>query len=419
MFKKSSSNLHIILPAAVMAASRYCSVRHVLLTCVILFNCFSVAAQIAMPDSVCLGETKHYNVDYNSFVGSTYTWKIDGVVQTSSVTNGIDITWNTLGTFLLSVQEKNINGCLGPLRSGLVYVTKPVAIAYSNSPVCEGSSINLRAETLENGLYRWTGPNGFTSSMQNPVINFATKDNAGIYTLVVSTKCNCCHSEPTSITVVVNNCNTADLSVLNTVNNEHPFIGRNVEFTVKATNNSPDNATGVIVSDYLPDSYTYVSSTVSTGSYDNQTGEWNIGTMISGESETLTIIATVNPTGTYATTAIIDGIEEDSNLENNVSSNITYPSDFFIPDAFSPNGDGINDQFVIRGIVNYPLNKFLIYNRWGNKVFEASPYHNTWDGKSMFGIVAGGNELPTGTYFYLLDLGNDIDILKGTIYLNR
>ena len=91
----------------------------------------------------------------------------------------------------------------------------------------------------------------------------------------------------------------------------------------------------------------------------------------------------------------------------------------FIPDGFSPNGDGINDLFVIRGINNYPENNFTIYNRWGNKVFEASPYKSTWDGRSTTGLRVGGDELPVGTYFYILDLGDDSEVIKGTIYLNK
>ena len=319
------------------------------------------------------------------------------------------------------ITVKGSNDCGDGLASRLqvTLITTPVAIAYSNSPVCEGSSINLRAVSLTDGLYIWTGPNGFTSSMQNPVINNASSLNAGVYTLIIATSCNCCYSAPVSINVVVNNCNISDLEILNTVNNAEPFIGTNVVFTVTATNNGPDKATGVIVLDKLPDGYTYVSSSASVGTYDPQTGNWVIGNMNVGESEILIITAKVEPTGNYTSTAIIDGIEEDSNLENNTSTVTTYPTDFFIPDAFSPNGDGINDLFVIRGIINYKDNTFIIYNRWGNKVFEASPYINTWNGNSMFGLRVGGEELPTGTYFYLLNLGNGSEVIKGTIYLNR
>ncbi|OFY19956.1 MAG: hypothetical protein A2W98_13300 [Bacteroidetes bacterium GWF2_33_38] len=93
--------------------------------------------------------------------------------------------------------------------------------------------------------------------------------------------------------------------------------------------------------------------------------------------------------------------------------------DFYIPEGFSPNGDNINDLFVITGIENFTSNKFVIFNRWGNKVFEANNYQNTWDGKSTLGITIGGDELPVATYFYVLDLGDGSDVYKGTIYLNR
>ena len=92
---------------------------------------------------------------------------------------------------------------------------------------------------------------------------------------------------------------------------------------------------------------------------------------------------------------------------------------FFIPEGFSPNGDGINDLFVIKGLDMYPHNSIVIFNRWGDKVFEASPYQNTWDGKSMEGLRIGGDILPISTYFYLFDLGNGSNVIKGSIYLNR
>ena len=76
-------------------------------------------------------------------------------------------------------------------------------------------------------------------------------------------------------------------------------------------------------------------------------------------------------------------------------------------------------MFVIRGILRFPKNEFTIFNRWGNKVFEASPYKNEWDGKAEMGIRVGGDDLPVGTYFYLLDLKDGTPVYKGTIYLNK
>ncbi len=89
-----------------------------------------------------------------------------------------------------------------------------------------------------------------------------------------------------------------------------------------------------------------------------------------------------------------------------------------IPDAFSPNLDGVNDLFVITNIESYPDNKFTVFNRWGNKVYEATPYTNQWDGTSQFGS-AFKEGLPESTYYYILDLGNDADPYTGYIYLRR
>jgi gliding motility-associated-like protein/uncharacterized repeat protein (TIGR01451 family) len=225
-----------------------------------------------------------------------------------------------------------------------------------------------------------------------------------------------CISIPTVVTIVAA---SADLSVVKTVNNAHPIIGQKVVFTIAATNNGPDIATGVTVTDMIESGYTYVSSTTTVGTYDPSTGIWTIGTLNKGATENLIITVTVNTAGSYVNTATITSTVVDGDTGNNTSTVITYPTDFFIPDGFSPNGDGTNDVFVIRGISNYPKNKFVIYNRWGNKVYEASPYINTWDGRSMFGLRVGGDELPIGTYFYVLDLMDGSDIFKGTIYLNR
>ncbi|MBK8499952.1 MAG: gliding motility-associated C-terminal domain-containing protein [Flavobacteriales bacterium] len=89
-----------------------------------------------------------------------------------------------------------------------------------------------------------------------------------------------------------------------------------------------------------------------------------------------------------------------------------------IPDAFSPNLDGVNDLFVITNIESYPDNKFTVFNRWGNKVYEATPYTNQWDGTSQFG-AAFKEGLPESTYYYILDLGTDADPYTGFIYLRR
>lgn len=97
----------------------------------------------------------------------------------------------------------------------------------------------------------------------------------------------------------------------------------------------------------------------------------------------------------------------------------------FVPNAFSPNGDGYNDLFVIRGISEYQNVSLKIFNRWGNLVYETNNYgaaagrSGFWDGIANRGFLTGNGHVPIGTYFYILDLGSGNETINGFIYLDR
>jgi gliding motility-associated-like protein len=102
--------------------------------------------------------------------------------------------------------------------------------------------------------------------------------------------------------------------------------------------------------------------------------------------------------------------------DNMVYIHVKQPSlnDLYAYNGISPNGDGNNDVWKIRGIEKYPDNTVLIFNRWGDKLREFANYNNTshsWDGKNE-----NGKPLPNGTYFYILDVKN-VGVLKGWIYI--
>jgi gliding motility-associated-like protein len=97
-----------------------------------------------------------------------------------------------------------------------------------------------------------------------------------------------------------------------------------------------------------------------------------------------------------------------------------------IPEGFSPNGDGVNDRLVINILGSqlpfyefYPNNHLMIFNRWGNLLYEGKPYMNDWDGRNYEGGNPGSDDLPPGTYFYILELGDGSKAKKGFIFLNR
>ena len=81
--------------------------------------------------------------------------------------------------------------------------------------------------------------------------------------------------------------------------------------------------------------------------------------------------------------------------------------------GFSPNGDGINETFVIEGIEDFPEAEVIVYNRWGNEVLRETGYQNDWDG------MWDGNRLVSGTYFYLIDLRNDEEPIAGYVQIWR
>jgi len=96
--------------------------------------------------------------------------------------------------------------------------------------------------------------------------------------------------------------------------------------------------------------------------------------------------------------------------------------DLVIPDGFSPNNDGKNDWFNIQGLYdNYQNHRLKIYNRYGSLVFEGNN-DNKWYGIANKGLMNTNKILPTGTYFYVLNL-NDSNATKkeyiGWVYLNK
>ena len=182
----------------------------------------------------------------------------------------------------------------------MTLVIIPAIIISGDSIICNGSTTQFTAPSIENVIYSWTGPNNFSSNEQNPFIQATSFLQTGLYQLTVELFG--CNSDTSSFELNVIDCDTLD---------------------------------------------------------------------------------------------------------------------FFIPEGFSPNSDGVNDLFVIRGIQAFPSNDFVIYNRWGDKVFEQHAYDNTWDGTSSFGLILGSDLLPVGTYFYILKLNDGTKAIKGTIYLNR
>ncbi|GGK37536.1 hypothetical protein GCM10007963_02070 [Lutibacter litoralis] len=103
-----------------------------------------------------------------------------------------------------------------------------------------------------------------------------------------------------------------------------------------------------------------------------------------------------------------------ADLDRNGIGDICDQAELEIPKGFSPNGDGVNDEFIIAGLHKYPNNSIQIYNRYGNMVYESKAYQNYWDGISS----SKNRKLPAAPYFYVLSIEGGSKIVKGWIYIN-
>ena len=128
-----------------------------------------------------------------------------------------------------------------------------------------------------------------------------------------------------------------------------------------------------------------------TGGTPNYTYDWD-NDLYDGSADLSGLTA-----GTYVLTVTdANGCSIDTTIV------LTEPSELALPTGLTPNGDGLNDFFVIQGISAFPDNEFKVFNRWGNLVYEKAGYNNEWNGQSD-----NGEDLPNGTYFVVFTAGSN------------
>ena len=285
------------------------------------------------------------------------------------LTNNI---WNSTGVLPGVYQFKyTVTGFCATFDEALVTITLnviPQAPTASVTPVvCDAQLLQLFATAISNVTYQWSGPNGFVSNLQNPIINPVSVVNNGTYT--VHTLQNGCQSAFSSVQVQVTPL-PAFVIEFNCVDNV-------AELTVTPIQNSFDIATA-----------TYQWSNTDGFSSSNNPA------IITGEAS-----------GEYTLTVTnSDGCSKANTI--NVAATLCS-----IPNGVSPNGDGLNDSFDLSGFDG--VKKVKIFNRYGMVVFEQDNYVSEWKGQDK-----KGNELPSATYYYVVHL-DDGTAKTGWVYLLR
>ena len=94
-----------------------------------------------------------------------------------------------------------------------------------------------------------------------------------------------------------------------------------------------------------------------------------------------------------------------------------YDSGLTVPEGFSPNGDGENENLVFKGLENYLKSQLYVYTRSGQMVYSSVDYQNNWDGSTIKNTLTSTQLVPTGTYYYVLKLGGTSRTIKGFVYI--
>ena len=278
--------------------------------------------------------------------------------------------------YIISItQLTDASGCNAelPNDSIVIYGFNPVTADASNMELC-GNSATLQAQNPSPGIGTWVIPYSIN-------INDIHNPNAQVQTLSYGTY--------TLIWEVVNG----------------PCIDTNhVVITFFEQPQTPDAGTDLILSE---------NSTITLQASQPTSGQ---GTWLVVEGQ-----ATLSDPHNPNTTA--SNFNEGINILRWTITNGNCPTVFddiaielkniFVPEGFSPNGDGVNDLFIIHGIEPTDIYKLSVFNRWGNIVFEKEPYRNDWDGKDL-----NNHQLPDDTYFYMLEKNNKVKS-SGYIILKR
>jgi gliding motility-associated-like protein len=162
--------------------------------------------------STCSGVPLDYTIT-SSIPSATFSWKRDAVagISNSAVANqtSSSITESLINTTTVPLNVAYVItpiafGCQGDPLTYIVLVNPQpqTPVANNNSPVCIGSTIQLRTPTVSRASYLWTGPNGYKSTLQNPNITNVNAANSGTYNLSVIV--NGCSSQTTTTQVIVN-----------------------------------------------------------------------------------------------------------------------------------------------------------------------------------------------------------------------
>ena len=331
---------------------------------------------------ICEGDNTAFYDNSNIVSGNIIAWNWDfGDGIGTANYNNPSYQYQNTGNYLVNLTLISDKLCENSTSNNITISPLPVVDIYTNEQSCVGEEIKFIDLTLVDGGYitawNWNLGDGTTSDKQEVI---HTYNNAGTYSVSLDVTsnlgCNISKTYPNIISV---------------------FNNPIAEF---------------IASTQIP---SIINPSVS---FDDKSIDANIWMWDFGNGETTTEqnpTITFSDTGAYIVSLMVtnsDGCSDKFNKEIIVRPEFTI----FIPNAFTPNGDGLDDEFMAygKGMINY---KMIIYNRWGENVFVSEKRENGWNGRDRFDVV-----VPVGVYLYhiaITDFNGKPWVYNGEVNLMR
>jgi gliding motility-associated-like protein len=404
--------------------------------------------------NICDTDATEYQLEgkvSSGYAQPAYQWQValdtgnwlDIPVETSTVYRRKHTGKGTYRYRLTVAESGNISKSTCRVVSNIVSVTvneKPVVKARANNPVCDGEQVLLQTDRFP--TVSWTGPNGFNSNANAQFT--ASKASSGKYHVIVTSEAGCTNID--SVELVVNERPDAAVSAGVII-----CEGRSTQLSASGgTSYQWTPVTGLSAANISnptaspPRTTTYFlraknqhgcEDTASVTVQVNSQPVANAGQdkkIMEGESVTLSGSVTGTEVSYYWTPAV--AANNSLTPEVKPTSDLTYTlhavsnvgcgtaSDnvfvrvlkkVLIPNAFSPNGDGINDLWMIQALETYPEAVISVYNRYGQQVYMSRGYPRPWNGHHQ------GKPLPSASYYYVIDLKNDFPVITGWIFIIR
>jgi gliding motility-associated-like protein len=391
--------------------------------------------------------------DINACVGSTVTLSGSGATTytwDNGVTNGVSFTTTSVGTTVYTVTGTDDNNCSNTATVSVIVREQPLAGFTLNTAYCqnEGAPTPVLNTGAQSGVFS-ASPAGLSIDPSTGQINLSAS-TTGTYTITNFIAAdNGCPEVAETFEVRVKLVPTAEagnsivscVPALKLAGNEvtdATYAWASATATIANANlTNPDvtviqglnkflytvdlegcRSTDSVFVEYIVvkadfEASTYEGDAELSVNFENKSTDatsyiWNFANSTNESTETDPSTVFVEE-GTYKVLLTARNGECVDTISKVIKVNAV--EDLFIPNVFSPNGDGVNDTYKVRG-GGFTEFKAYIFNRWGNPIKELNSADEVWDGKTK-----GGNDVSEGVYFIRIIAkrkGEDVDF-KGTV----